>query len=117
MRHNNANRKFGRTKNQRNALLEGLAVSLIRDGKIMTTEAKAKELRPMIEKLVTRARINTLANRRLIITRLGNQPEMAGKLIEKIAPNYVDRAGGYTRITKLPPRASDAAAQAIIEFV
>lgn len=117
MRHNNANRKFGRTKTQRNALLQGLAVSLIRDGKIKTTEAKAKELRPMIEKLVTRARVNTLANRRLLITRLGNQPEMAGKLIEAIAPKYVGREGGYTRVTKLPARTSDAAPQAIIEFV
>lgn len=117
MRHHNANRKFGRTRSQRKALLEGLAVSLVRDEKIMTTEAKAKELRPVIEKLITRARVNTLANRRLIITRLGNQPETAKKLIETIAPKYLDREGGYTRITKLPARGGDASPRAIIEFV
>ena len=117
MRHHNANRKFGRPRNQRKALLQGLAVSLVRDEKIMTTEARAKELRPMIEKLITKARNNTLANRRMIITRLGNQPATAKKLIDEIAPKYTERAGGYTRITKLPVRGGDASPRAIIEFV
>lgn len=117
MRHHNANRKFGRTRSQRSALLQGLAVSLIRDEKIMTTEAKAKELRPFIEKLITRARQATLADRRLMNARLGNQPETVKKLIETIAPKYAERAGGYTRITKLPPRLGDASPRAIIEFV
>lgn len=117
MKHHNANRKFGRPRNQRKALLQGLAVSLVRDEKIMTTEAKAKELRPMIEKLITKARNNTLANRRMIITRLGNQPTTAKKLIDEIAPKYAERAGGYTRITKLPARGGDASPRAIIEFV
>jgi len=117
MRHHNANRKFGRPANQRRALLQGLAVSLVRDEKIMTTEAKAKELRPIIEKLITKARNATLANRRLIITRLGNQETTAKKLIDVIAPKYIDQAGGYTRITKLPPRQGDASPRAIIEFV
>ncbi|MBP6925759.1 MAG: 50S ribosomal protein L17 [Candidatus Pacebacteria bacterium] len=117
MRHHNANRKFGRTRSQRKALLEGLIVSLVRDEKIMTTEAKAKEIRPMVEKLITRAQSATLANRRLISTRLGNQPTTAKKLIEEIAPKYTDRTGGYTRITKLPARLGDASPRAIIEFV
>lgn len=117
MRHHNANRKFGRKKDQRRALLEGLMTSLIRDGKIITTEAKAKELRPAIEKIVTRARTNSVANQRLVVARLGNQKTAAKKMFDEIAPKYTDRQGGYTRITKLPQRAGDASPMAVIEFV
>lgn len=117
MRHGNNIRKFGRTKNQRHALLKGLALSLIAHGKIETTEAKAKELRPFIEKLVTKANSETLASRRIVISRLYNLTAEANKLIDTIAPKYKGRNGGYTRITKLGRRAGDASKMAIIEFI
>jgi len=116
MRHHNKNRKFGREKDVRKALIKSLALSLVEKGKIRTTEAKAKELRPIIEKLVTRARKDDLASRRIIISKLGSQ-EGTKKLFEEIAPRYKKTAGGYTRIVKLPARTSDAAKMAIIEFV
>jgi large subunit ribosomal protein L17 len=117
MRHHNNVRKFGRNKNQRTALLKGLALALISHGRIETTEAKAKELRPMIEKLITKAKIDTLSSRRLIIARLYGLTAEANKLINDIAPKYKSRTGGYTRITKLPRRAGDASKMAVIEFV
>ncbi len=117
MRHHSNKRKFGRSKNQREALLESLALSLIIRGKIRTTLAKAKELRPFIEKMVTRAKVDTVANRRLISARLGNKARETKKLFEVITPAYKERKGGYTRISKLNPRKSDGAEIAIIEFV
>ncbi len=117
MRHGNNVRKFGRNKNQRHALLKGLMLALIAHGKIQTTEAKAKELRPSIEKMVTKANIGTLASRRLVISRLYNLTAEANKLIDDIAPKYKGRTGGYTRITKLPRREGDASKMAIIEFI
>ncbi len=116
MRHHNANRKFGRPAGQRRALLRSLAEGLIKHGRIVTTEAKAKELRPYIEKLVTTARTGTLASERLVISRLGTAAR-AKKLVKEIAPKYKERAGGYTRIIKLSPRTSDSAKMAMIEFV
>jgi large subunit ribosomal protein L17 len=117
MRHHNNVRKFGRNKNQRNALLKGLMLSLIAHGKIETTEAKAKELRPLIEKFITKAKVGTLASKRIIISRLYNKTAEANKLINEIASKYKDRTGGYTRISKLPRREGDASKMAIIEFV
>ncbi len=117
MRHHSNVRKFGRTKSQREALLKGLMLSLISHGRIETTEAKAKELRPAIEKLVTKANVGTLASRRLVISRLYNLSSEASKLIDTIAPKYKDRTGGYTRITKLARRAGDASKMAVIEFI
>lgn len=116
MRHHNHNRKFGRERNQRRAFLRSLAVNLIVHGKIKTTTARAKELRPLIEKMVTRARAGDLLARRLLLARLGRLAAMR-KLITDIAPRYRARAGGYTRITKLPARRSDGCPQALIEFV
>lgn len=116
MRHHDSNRKFGRERNQRTALLRSLAVSLIGRGRIRTTEAKAKELRPFVEKLVTMAQKENLSSRRLVGARLGNAKE-AKKLFDEIAPRYKERAGGYTRVVKLPVRQTDAARMAIIEFV
>jgi large subunit ribosomal protein L17 len=117
MRHHNNVRKFGRTKNQRNALLKGLVLSLIAHGKIETTEAKAKELRPFIEKIITKANVGTLASSRLVIAGLYNLKGASTKLIKEIAPKYKDRKGGYTRITKLPRRGGDASKMAVIEFI
>jgi large subunit ribosomal protein L17 len=116
MKHHDAKRKFGRSRDGRRALLKGLAVSLIRDEKIMTTEAKAKELRPYVEKFITHAKKGGIMSRRLLAARLGSE-ESAEKLMKDIAPKYMDRAGGYTRIVKLVPRASDASPMAVIEFV
>ncbi|HEY5383547.1 MAG TPA: 50S ribosomal protein L17 [Candidatus Paceibacterota bacterium] len=115
MRHGNHNRKFGRETDQRRALLRGLCRSLIIRGKIKTTEAKAKEIRPMVEKLITKAKSATLANRRSLIATLGDE-KTATKII-KSAVAYTDRAGGYTRIIKMGPRKGDAASMAVIEFV
>lgn len=117
MRHHNANRTFGRSKNQRASLLKGLVASLIEHGSILTTEAKAKELRPKMEKMVTKAKNPTLSNRRLLLSGLYNNTEVVNKLISDIAPKFSDRAGGYTRITKLVPRKGDASKMAVIEFV
>jgi len=115
MRHGNVNRKFGREKGQRTALLKSLARSLVLRGRMTTTLAKAKEIRPMVEKMVTRGRTATLANRRHLIAQLGDE-RMAAKLI-KTAEGYTARTGGYLRITKMGPRKGDAAEMAVIEFV
>ncbi|MEY2640964.1 MAG: ribosomal protein large subunit ribosomal protein [Candidatus Parcubacteria bacterium] len=117
MKHHKKQRKFGRESNQRIALMRSLARNLIRDEAITTTEAKAKELRPYVEELVTKARVASVATRRLITARLGGDDDLAKKLIEDIAPQYATRPGGYTRITKLPLRQNDAAKMAHIEFV
>jgi len=115
MRHGNVNRKFGRERGQRAALLKSLARSLVIKGKIKTTEAKAKEIRPYVEKLVTKAKAPTLANRRSLIVTLG-AAVTANKII-RMAGNYTERSGGYLRITKMGPRKGDAAKMAVIEFV
>lgn len=116
MRHHSSTRKFGREKNQRHALMQSLARNLIRDMKIKTTTAKAKELRPFVEKLVTKAKTNSVASRRLISSKIHGAPETK-KLVDTIAPKYADRNGGYTRITRLPRRELDGSPMSIIEFV
>ncbi|NBV77104.1 50S ribosomal protein L17 [bacterium] len=117
MKHHRKNRKFGREKNQRTALLRSLARSLVLHGAITTTEAKAKELRPFIERLVTTAKSGTLASRRSITERLGNQGEATQKLMADIAPRFSTRSGGYTRITKLGRVGKRVAEFARIEFL
>jgi len=117
MRHHNINRKFGRNKTQRKALLNSLALSLIIREKIKTTEAKAKELKPFIEKIVTRAKKGDIATRRFVIAKLGSKPKEVKKLFDVIVPKYIERKGGYVRILKLGVRKSDSAKMAIIEFV
>lgn len=116
MRHHNKNRKFGRDKDQRRALLQSLARNLVIKSRIKTTLAKAKELRKFIEPMITKAKIDTVASRRLVASRLLGTPGDTVKLF-KHASNYVDRSGGYTRIVKLAPRKSDSAEMAYIEFV
>jgi ribosomal protein L17 len=117
MRHHNNVRKFGRDKTQKRALLNSLAVNLIVREKIKTTEPKAKELRPFIEKLVTRAKGGNMATRRLIAAKLSNRGREVKKLFDVLAPKYKDKNGGYTRVLKLGARKSDGAKMAIIEFV
>lgn len=95
--------------------MKALAVSLIRAEKIETSEPKAKELRPHIEKLTTLAKKGTLASYRLVISRVG--PAAGKKMFTEIAPRFKDRKGGYTRITKLITRKGDGSARAIIEFI
>lgn len=117
MRHGNQNRTLGRVRKQRTSLLRGLAVSLIRDGKIKTTEAKAKELRPFAERLVTYAKEGTVAARRKAATALGEpQDTTIKKLFEELAPRYKERNGGYTRIIKMG-RTSAGRDEAVIEYV
>ena len=116
MRHHSNVRKFGREKNQRHALMRSLARNLIRDERIKTTTAKAKELRPYVEKLVTKAKTATVASRRLIDSKLMGATETK-KLVDVIAPKYAARTGGYIRIVKLPNRDLDGAPMALIEFV
>ena len=117
MRHGNNKRKFARVRKVRVALINSLALNLIVRGKIKTTEPKAKELRPFIEKLVTSAKANDMATRRLVISKLSNRRPEVKKLFDTIAPKYADRKGGYTRILKLGRRKSDGAKMAVIEFV
>jgi large subunit ribosomal protein L17 len=116
MRHHSVERKFGLKKDQRNALMRSLARNLINENQITTTLAKAKELRPYVEKLVTKAKIGTLASRRVIISKLGGVKETKA-LFDTIAPKYKDRKGGYIRIIKTSRRTLDAAPMAVIEFV
>ena len=117
MRHHNSKRKFGRVRKVRNALVNSLACNLIVREKIKTTLPKAKELRPFIEKLVTRAKGNKVATKRLIIGKLGGRAREVKKLFDVLAPRYKDKTGGYTRILKLGARVSDGAPMAVIEFV
>lgn len=117
MRHGNNKRKFGRVRKVRKALINSLALNLIVRGKIKTTEPKAKELRPFIEKLITGAKKGDAATRRLIIAKLANRRPEVKKLFDVIAPKYKDTKGGYTRVLKLGSRKSDGAPMAIIEFV
>lgn len=116
MKHHAKIRKLGRTRNVRKALIRSLAEALIENGKIKTTEAKAKELRPFIEKLITKAKNGDLASRRVVISRL-HVESVAAKLFKDVAPKFKDRNGGYTRIIKLPTRAGDGSKMAVIEFV
>lgn len=115
MRHANHNRKFGRVRKQRKALLNSLARSLVLHEKIKTTEFKAKELRPFVEKLLTYAKRGTVAARRSVSATIG---KVAAKgLVDALSKKYAERNGGYTRITKLGARKSDGSPMAIIEFV
>ena len=117
MRHQRKTVKLGRTQGHRDALLANLAVSLIEHGKIKTTVAKAKAVRPVIEKLVTKAKTGTLHSRRMALADLRHNEGAVRKLFTEIGPLNAERKGGYTRIVKLGMRRSDAAEMAIIEWV
>lgn len=116
MRHGMSGRKLGRKTGHRNALFRNMAAALIKHEQITTTVPKAKELRPYMEKLITLAKRGGLSNRRLAMSRLGDETQLK-KLFEVLAERYADREGGYTRVIKAGIRASDAAPIAIIELV
>ena len=116
MRHRKAGRQLRRTSEQKLALMRSLATSLIERGAIETTEAKAKELRPFVEKLITRAKTGTLHGRRLS-GRHVQKRAVADKLFQEIGPRYATRSGGYTRILKTGHRKGDGAEMARIELI
>jgi len=108
-------RKLSRKRKQRKALLRSLARALFLKEKIKTTEAKAKEVRPFAEKLITKAKKGDLSSRRILLRYFSK--DLVKKLVDEIGPRYKERKGGYTRIIKLGPRQSDGARMAIIELV
>ena len=116
MRHRVGGRKLQRTSSHRAALFRNMAAALIKHEQITTTTAKAKELRPYVEKLVTLAKKGGLSNRRIAHSRIMDEAQER-KLFEVIGPRYAERNGGYTRVIKAGIRASDAAPVAVIEFV
>jgi large subunit ribosomal protein L17 len=116
MRHRKAGRQLRRTSEQRLALLRNLAKSLIESGAIETTEAKAKELRPFVEKLITKAKAGTLHDRRIAGKHVQHRAT-ADKLFQEVGPKFATRAGGYTRILKIAHRKGDGAEMARIELV
>ncbi len=116
MRHRHGYRKLGRTSAHRKALLKNLSISLIEHGKIETTAIKAKELRSYVEKLITTAGKGDANAHKAVFAALQNK-EATKKLVNEVAPKYVDRAGGYTRITKTRIRRGDATTMAFIELV
>ena len=108
-------RKFGRKRDVRRALMRSLMEALVINERIVTTESRAKAVRPLIEKAVTRARGATIADRRLLLSRFSNNTRTVAKLCDGIAPRYTDRAGGYTRILALPSMRGRQLS--VIEFV
>ena len=116
MRHRKKGRKLQRTASHRRAMLRNLATSLFRHERIQTTTAKAKELRPYAERLITLARRGHLHARRLVARKIQDR-EVLGKLFDEISSRYAERPGGYTRILKLGNRKGDAAEISLIELV
>lgn len=115
-RHGYVGRKFGRERDQRKALIKGLATELVNHGRIETTLPKAKELVPYIEKLITKAKKGDLANRRQVISGLSTQAA-AFKLVDEIAPQLTARDSGHVRVERTRIRVGDGAQMAVIEFV
>ena len=116
MRHGKVHRKLNRTAEHRRAMFANMCAALIKHEQIVTTAPKAKELRPYVEKLITLAKRGGLSNRRLAMSRLGDETQLK-KLFDVLAERYGDRDGGYTRVIKAGYRGSDAAQMAVIEFV
>lgn len=116
MRHGISGRKLSRKSQHRTAMFRNMAAALIKHEQILTTTAKAKELRPYVEKLITLAKKGGLSNRRLAHARIQDDAQLK-KLFDTLAERYADREGGYTRIIKAGYRQSDAAPIAIIELV
>src|SRR6266567_2501972 len=117
MRHQKTRHKLSRSASHRKALLANLCVEVIDHERIKTTEAKAKAVKPEVEKLITLAKRGDLHARRQAISTLGQDKFTVYKLFEEVAPRYSERPGGYSRILKLGPRRSDATEMALIELV
>ena len=117
MRHRVAHRKLGRVTEHRIALLRNQAQALLLHERIQTTEAKAKAVKPELERLITLAKKGDGHSRRLAMARLGQDKFVVYKLFEEIGPRYGDREGGYTRILKLGPRKSDSTEMVFLELV
>lgn len=109
-------RRLGRSSANQKHILSNLTTSLIAEGKIQTTLAKAKAVRPLAEKMITKARNGDLHSRRVVLKTITNN-EVVTKLFDEVAPRYAERPGGYTRIVKLGPRRGDGSEMAIIELV
>ncbi|NOR67381.1 MAG: 50S ribosomal protein L17 [Woeseiaceae bacterium] len=116
MRHRKSGRRLGRTSSHRKAMFRNMAASLLRHETIKTTLPKAKELRRVVEPLITLAKEDGVAKRRLAFDRLRDK-EVVGKLFKDIGPRFKDRPGGYLRILKIGPRPGDAAPMAIVQLV
>ena len=116
MRHGKEGRKFHRKQGQRKSFLKGLTANLIMEGRIQTTEARAKEIKPRVERLITIGKRQNVASLRLLLSRLPKPAAM--KLYHEVAPRFIERHGGYTRIIKgTRSRMRDGASRSIIEFV
>jgi large subunit ribosomal protein L17 len=116
VRHQRAGRKLGRDSAHRKALYANLASALIEHGRIKTTEAKAKEVRPLVEQMITLGKRGDVSAQRQAVAFLRSKP-IAHRLFTEIAPRFAGRAGGYTRVVKLGPRQGDAAQMAYLELV
>jgi large subunit ribosomal protein L17 len=116
MRHRKSGRKLGRNSSHRKAMFRNMATSLVRHETIKTTLPKAKELRRVIEPLITLAKVDGVANRRLAFSRLRDK-EAVGKLFSVLGPRFKERPGGYLRILKMGPRPGDAAPMALVQLV
>jgi large subunit ribosomal protein L17 len=117
MRHRRTRHKLSREASHRKSLLQNLSKQLIEHERIKTSEAKAKAVKPEVEKLITLAKRGDLHARRQLLTKLGQDKFTVHKLVEEIAPRYDERPGGYTRITKLGPRRSDSTEMVFLELV
>lgn len=115
MRHRKKRNKLTKTKNQRRAAYCMLVSSLILKERIITTDARARKIKPFVEKSISKAKKDTLANRRLLLKDFSQK--VVDKLFKEIGPRYKDRAGGYSRIVKAGTRKNDAAAMTIIELI
>jgi large subunit ribosomal protein L17 len=116
MRHKIDGRKLGRTVDHRLALYRNLVADLFRHGKIVTTEAKAKEIQGLAEKMITLGKDNSLSSRRRALTYITDK-DLVDKVFTEIAPKYAERPGGYTRLLKLGPRPGDGAPTVKLELV
>ena len=116
MRHKKSGRKLGRNSSHRKAMFRNMATSLVRHETIKTTLPKAKELRRVVEPLITLAKVDGVANRRLAFDRLRDR-EAVGKLFSDLGPRFKERPGGYLRILKMGPRPGDAAPMALVQLV
>jgi large subunit ribosomal protein L17 len=117
VRHRKTRHKLSRDKAHRKALLKNLSRQLIEHERIRTSQAKAKAVKPEVERMITLAKRGDLHARRQLLSRLGQDKFIVHKLVEEIAPRYTERPGGYTRIVKLGPRRSDSTEMVFIELV